>query len=86
MDDDDKADLARSGLAATELLEPGKIADLVVVRGDPARSISDVRQVTHVVQRGRVVASGGRLTDDGRPLPWSSAEIAERPALWRSLL
>jgi imidazolonepropionase-like amidohydrolase len=67
-------------------IEPGKIADLVVVRGDPTRSISDVRQVTHVLQRGRVVASSGRLTDDRRPLPWSAAEIAKRPALWRSLL
>ena len=66
-------------------VEPGKMADLVVVRGDPAQSISDVRQVLHVVQRGRIVATDGQLTDGRRPLPWPSGEIAERPSLWRAL-
>jgi imidazolonepropionase-like amidohydrolase len=66
-------------------IEPGKLADLVAVRGDPARDISDIRQVEHVVQRGRVVASGGRLIDDGRPLPWPVGEIAERRSLWDRL-
>ena len=66
-------------------IEPGKVADLVVVRGDPSRSISDVRQVEHVFQRGRLVASGGQLLDDGRPLPWPLGDIAERRSLWDRL-
>jgi imidazolonepropionase-like amidohydrolase len=66
-------------------VEVGKVADLVVVRGDPARSVSDARQVMHVLRSGRVVASAGQLTDDRRPVPWPSAEIAERSSLWRAL-
>ena len=42
-------------------IEPGKIADLVVVRGDPTRNIGDIRHVEHVHQRGRVVASHGQV-------------------------
>jgi imidazolonepropionase-like amidohydrolase len=64
---------------------PGKLADLVVVRGDPTRNISDVRHVEHVLQRGRVVASGGQLLGDRRPLPWPLDEVAERRSLWRGL-
>jgi len=66
-------------------IEPGKVADLVVVRGDPTRNISDIRQVEHVFQRGRMVAGGGQLVDDRRPLPWPIGEIAERRALWDRL-
>ena len=66
-------------------VEPGKAADLVVVRGDPTQNISDVRQVVLVLKGGRVVASGGQLMDDRRPLPWPLDEIAERPVLWRTL-
>ena len=40
-------------------LEAGKLADVVVVRGNPARSISDVRQVEAVYLNGRRVASRG---------------------------
>jgi imidazolonepropionase-like amidohydrolase len=66
-------------------IEPGKIADLVIVRGDPSRDISDVRHVAHVVQRGRMAASDGHLLDDRRPLPWPLGEIAERRSLWNRL-
>jgi imidazolonepropionase-like amidohydrolase len=66
-------------------VEPGKIADLVVVRGDPSRNISDIRHVEHVFQRGREVASGGGLLADRRPLPWPVGEIAERRSLWAHL-
>jgi imidazolonepropionase-like amidohydrolase len=65
-------------------VEPGKAADLVVVRGDPTRNISDVRQVTHVVKGGRVVARDGQLMGDLRPLPWPPDEVAARPSLWRA--
>jgi imidazolonepropionase-like amidohydrolase len=62
-------------------LEPGKQADLVVVRGDPTRNISDVRQVECVVLGGRVVARAGQLTVDARAVPWPVDDIAHRPGL-----
>jgi imidazolonepropionase-like amidohydrolase len=65
-------------------IEPDKWADLVVVRGDPTRHISDVRHVERVFQRGRLVATGGKLTSDARPVPWPLEEIAERRSLWES--
>jgi imidazolonepropionase-like amidohydrolase len=67
-------------------VEPGKVADLVVVRGDPTGNVSDARQVMHVLKAGRVVVTAGQLTDDRRAVPWPSAEIAERTSLWRALL
>jgi imidazolonepropionase-like amidohydrolase len=66
-------------------VEPGKIADLLVVRGDPSRNISDIRQVEHVFQRGRLAASGGQVVDDRRPVPWPLDEIGERRSLWDRL-
>jgi imidazolonepropionase-like amidohydrolase len=59
-------------------LEEGKLADLVVVRGDPGRSISDVRQVEAVFLGGRQVAHRGSATLDARPTPWPADQIAER--------
>jgi imidazolonepropionase-like amidohydrolase len=66
-------------------VESGKIADLLVVRGDPSRNISDIRQVEHVFQRGRLTASGGQVADDRRPVPWPLDEIGERRSLWDRL-
>jgi imidazolonepropionase-like amidohydrolase len=68
-----------------DLHEPGKIADLVIVRGDPTRDIRDIRHVEHVFHGGRVAASAGQLVDDRRPLPWPLEEIAERRSLWDRL-
>ena len=36
-------------------IEPGKIADLVVLRADPLASISDTRLIDLVIQRGEVL-------------------------------
>lgn len=45
---------AALGLAAvTGRIAPGMSADLVVVDGDPARSLAALRAVRHVVARGR---------------------------------
>jgi imidazolonepropionase-like amidohydrolase len=63
-------------------VEAGKLADLVVVRGDPARNVSDLRQVEQVFQGGRPVTRRGQLTRDLRPSPWPLDEIAERRSLW----
>lgn len=62
-------------------LEAGKIADLVVVRGDPTRTISHARQVERVYQSGHVVVGGGQAVTDARPHPWPLDEIEERPSL-----
>jgi imidazolonepropionase-like amidohydrolase len=63
-------------------IEAGKRADLVVVRGDPTHHISAIRDVECVFQGGRLVASGGAVTSDARPLPWPVDEIVERRSLW----
>jgi imidazolonepropionase-like amidohydrolase len=62
-------------------LEAGKLADLVVVRGDPTLSITDIRQVERVFMNGRIVVGGGQVQVDARPHPWPLNEIAERPSL-----
>ena len=64
-------------------LEAGKLADLVVVRGNPARTISDVRHVEAVYQGGHEVVRSGQATLDARPLPWPADQIAER-TIYRS--
>ncbi len=35
-------------------VEPGKLADLILVDGDPTKDISDIRRVVLVVKDGRV--------------------------------
>jgi imidazolonepropionase-like amidohydrolase len=35
-------------------IEPGKLADFIIVDGDPMKNISDIRKVTHVVKDGKV--------------------------------
>jgi imidazolonepropionase-like amidohydrolase len=42
-------------LADRGTIEPGKLADLVLVDGDPTRNIGDVRKVALVVTRGSLV-------------------------------
>lgn len=59
-------------------LEAGKLADVVVVRGNPARNIGDVRQVEAVYMNGRRVASRGHATLDERPTPWPESAVATR--------
>ena len=36
-------------------VEPGKIADIILIDGDPLAEISDLMKVQLVIQRGRVV-------------------------------
>jgi imidazolonepropionase-like amidohydrolase len=36
-------------------VEPGKLADLIIVDGDPIQDISSLRNVKIVIQSGRVV-------------------------------
>jgi imidazolonepropionase-like amidohydrolase len=36
-------------------VEVGKRADLIVVNGDPLKDVKDLRKITRVIQRGRIV-------------------------------
>ena len=65
-------------------LEPGKFADMVVVRGDPTQDIIAMRQVECVFLGGKAVVGGGQVKLDARPDPWPADEISERPSLLRA--
>jgi imidazolonepropionase-like amidohydrolase len=43
-------------------LEPGKIADVLVVAGDPTQRLADLRNVKAVLRSGRLLVEDGRLT------------------------
>ena len=62
-------------------LELGKIADMVVVRGDPTEDIAAMRQVQCVFLSGRVVVGAGQVKLDARPDPWPLDEISSRASL-----
>jgi imidazolonepropionase-like amidohydrolase len=38
-------------------IEPGKLADILVIDGDPLRDISDIRKVALVIKDGRILDS-----------------------------
>jgi imidazolonepropionase-like amidohydrolase len=42
-------------------IEPGKLADLLIVPGVPDQTIEDLRQLDSVIVNGRVVMQGGRV-------------------------
>jgi imidazolonepropionase-like amidohydrolase len=46
-------------------IEPGKLADLIVVNGDPTRTISDIRKVVTVVKDGVVFDAAGLYREVG---------------------
>ena len=62
-------------------LESGKIADMLVVRGNPTVNISDIRQVERVFIAGEQVVGAGQVRRDSRPTPWPEDEIEQRPSL-----
>lgn len=64
-------------------LEAGKLADVIVVRGDPASRVSDIRNVEAVFLGGRQVVTRGMATLDSRALPWPADQIAQR-SVYRS--
>jgi imidazolonepropionase-like amidohydrolase len=52
------------GIAAEAgTLEPGKLADIVAVKGDPLEQISAMRQVDFVMKSGRVAKRNGEMTE-----------------------
>jgi len=36
-------------------VESGKIADLLIVKGDPSSDISDTREIVHVIKKGKLI-------------------------------
>ena len=40
-------------------IEPGKIADLIIVPGDPLADVSALEKVSHVMQAGKLVKHPG---------------------------
>jgi imidazolonepropionase-like amidohydrolase len=36
------------------VIAPGKFADLVFVKGDPTKNISDIRKITKVIKAGKI--------------------------------
>jgi imidazolonepropionase-like amidohydrolase len=46
-------------------IEPGKLADMVLVEGDPTTNISNVRKVTTVIKDGNVYDPAKILTSLG---------------------
>jgi hypothetical protein len=76
MDDDDKANLARQGMKAAELLEPGKIGEKV--KGSVTEAAEDVAL--------RGIAAIGRLTGKDRSLARaravSAVDLGDALASW----
>lgn len=56
-------------------VEPGKLADLVIIAGAPDRSVEDLRNVVLVIVNGRVVVRDGRIFVP-RHVPASTADSA----------
>jgi len=58
-------------------VEPGKIADLILIDGDPLQDISAMRKVSMVIQAGRIVheAAAGTAAATGTP-------AQENPVIW----
>lgn len=59
-------------------LVAGKLADVIVVAGDPSARISDIRNVDAVFLSGRLVVQRGVATLDTRPVPWPEDQVRER--------
>jgi len=45
-------------------LESGKLADLVVLEGDPLKNIAALRKVKAVMKGGKLVCKNGEILDD----------------------
>jgi imidazolonepropionase-like amidohydrolase len=50
-------------------LEPGKLADLIAVAGDPLADVGTLRQIDFVMKSGRVAKRGGTMLDGMDYLP-----------------
>ncbi len=53
-------------------LEPGKLADIVIVEGRPDRTIGATRAIRHVMQRGRLLDREALELDPSKDPGWSA--------------
>ena len=53
--------MTRSASDRAGTLEPGKLADIVVVEGDPLVGIGQMQHIHSVIQGGELLVSDGRL-------------------------
>jgi imidazolonepropionase-like amidohydrolase len=49
------------GLDDLGVVAPGKLADLLLLKGDPATSIGDLRKLSMVIQNGAIVVDNGHI-------------------------
>ena len=64
-------------------VEPGKLADLTVVRGRPDESLEDLREVAYVIRDGEVVVEAGRVVIPRHvPRPEPGEGVGEAGADW----
>jgi imidazolonepropionase-like amidohydrolase len=49
------------GMTTVGTLEPGRLADLVAVKGDPSARIQDLRSLDLVIKGGQTVSENGLL-------------------------
>ena len=56
-------------------VEPGKVADLLLVRGDPSMKISDTRNIVMVMQAGRVIDRAALRYDPRRDRDYHPAVL-----------
>jgi imidazolonepropionase-like amidohydrolase len=54
----------------TGTLEPGKMADILVLDADPVADLANLREVTHVVKEGRVLVEDGKLVVERPAAEW----------------
>jgi imidazolonepropionase-like amidohydrolase len=66
------------GLTKIGELAPGKLADILVVRGNPTTDITHCRQVELVFLDGKLVVERGQILNDRRPYPWPLTQIETR--------
>jgi imidazolonepropionase-like amidohydrolase/predicted enzyme related to lactoylglutathione lyase len=67
-------------------VEPNKVADLILVAGDPLKDISSLRQVQIVIKEGRIVYDANEETtvpkgirSDSNPVSWFEIPVTDMP-------
>ena len=56
-------------------IEPGKIADLIIIDGDPLKDISSLHQVQMVIKAGRIVHDESKETTTPKGIPLDSNPV-----------
>lgn len=67
------------GLADAGTVEPGKLADIIAVKGNPLEDVKALRDVSFVMKSGQVAKTGGTMLDGFRYPPFGSDRPRGRP-------